>query len=141
MMEVVGSLIWSHQALSNLNVPHALIGGLALSEYDYGRATQDVDWLIPEEFTPLVLDYFLKNGFQIFHQSEDVLQLTGKAEIDFLIARRPISRGMIENARYSEKLNLPVLLLEDYLDFLREYFAFFKPKPRPRQKITGKFVF
>lgn len=48
-MDVVESLEWSHQALTQLKVPHALIGGMALSEYGYSRGTQDVDWLIPEE--------------------------------------------------------------------------------------------
>lgn len=114
-MEVFESLTWSHQELEKLNVPHALIGGMALSEYGYGRGTQDVDWLIPEEFVILVTERFLALGFQIFHQSKDVLQLTGKAEIDFLIARRPISRKMIEDAHLSTGLDLPVVSAEDLI--------------------------
>jgi hypothetical protein len=114
-MEVVQSLIWSHQALSQLNVPHALIGGMALSEYGYGRGTQDVDWMIPEEFVETVVQYFTENGFTIFHRSEEVLQFAGKADIDFLIARRPISRGMIDVANYSDHLKLSVVKIEDLI--------------------------
>ena len=122
-MDVAQSLLWSHKALTQLGVPHALIGGMALSEYDYGRGTQDVDWLIPEEFVSVVSKYFIENGFQIFHESPDVLQLTGKAEIDFLIARRPISRGMIQDAHYSTKLNLPVILPEDLIGLKIQAYA------------------
>ena len=114
-MEVVQSLIWSHELLSKLQVPHALIGGMALSEYGYGRGTQDVDWLIPEEYIDTVVSHFESNGFQIFHRSADVLQFSGKAEIDFIIARRRMSRAMIENAHYSEKMDLPVVLIEDLI--------------------------
>lgn len=114
-MDVVDSLVWSHQALSALNVPHALIGGLALSEYEYGRATQDVDWLVPEDSVKTIRDYFLKNGFSVFFESPDVLQFSGKAEIDFLVARRPISQSMLKDAHYSEKLKLPVVKPEDLI--------------------------
>jgi hypothetical protein len=44
-----------------------------------------------------------------------VLQLTGAAEIDFLLARRPISRAMIESAFYSSNLKLKVVLPEDLI--------------------------
>jgi hypothetical protein len=101
-LDILESLKWSHQALVSLNVPHALIGGMALSEYGYGRGTQDVDWLIPEEFSAAVKNHFLANGFQVFFESENALQFTGKAEVDFIVARRPVSRGMISDAAYSE---------------------------------------
>lgn len=122
-MDVVQSLQWSHKKLVELGVPHALIGGMALSEYGYGRGTQDVDWLIPEEFVATVLEHFQKEGFQVFHQSGDVLQLTGAAEIDFLIARRPISRSMIENAHESEGLDLPVVSSNDLIGLKIQCYA------------------
>ena len=122
-MDVLESLTWSHQLLSKLNVPHALIGGMALSEYGYGRGTQDVDWLIPEEFVNEVSNAFLKNGFTIYHQSQDVLQFSGKAEIDFLIARRPMGRAMIENSHYSNQLNLQVVLAEDLIGLKVQAYA------------------
>ena len=114
-MDVAETLQWSHEALAKLQVPHALIGGLALSEYGYGRFTQDVDWLIPEEHVSAVLLHFTQNGFQVFNQSEDVLQLSGKGTIDFLIAKRPISRAMIEDASYSSQLQMPVVKVEDLI--------------------------
>jgi hypothetical protein len=122
-MDVVQSLNWSHEQLVKLNVPHALIGGMALSEYGYGRGTQDVDWLIPEEFSMQVADAFIGAGFQIFHQTADVLQLSGKAEIDFIIARRPISRKMIEEAHYSDQLKMPVVLAEDLIGLKIQCYA------------------
>jgi hypothetical protein len=33
LMDVVESLTWSDETLTQLKVPHALIGGMALSEY------------------------------------------------------------------------------------------------------------
>jgi hypothetical protein len=115
MMNVLESLTWSHKILNDLNVPHALIGGMALSEYGYGRATQDVDWLIPEEFVNDVIKAFTAEKFTIFHRSEDVIQFSGEAQIDFLIARRPISRGMIDDASYSQSLEMPVVKAEDLI--------------------------
>ena len=122
-MDVLESLTWSHQKLSELKIPHALIGGMALSEYGYGRGTQDVDWLIPEEFVSDVAEAFLKNGFKVFHQSDDVLQFTGAAEVDFLIARRTVSRSMIDNAHYSDQLDLPVVLVEDLIGLKIQAYA------------------
>ncbi|MBU6154711.1 MAG: hypothetical protein KGP28_10455 [Bdellovibrionales bacterium] len=114
-MDLVQALTWSDAQLTDLKIPHALIGGMALSEYGYGRGTQDVDWLIPGEFSNIVISSFSNHGFSIFHQSEDVLQLTGAAEIDFLLARRPISRTMIESAHYSSHLKMKVVLPEDLI--------------------------
>ena len=122
-MDILESLTWSHQKLNELNVPHALIGGMALSEYGYARGTQDVDWLIPEEFVSLVSEAFLKHGFTVYHQSPDVLQFTGLAEIDFLIARRPISRAMIEQSHYSKNLELSVVLPEDLIGLKIQAYA------------------
>lgn len=122
-MNVADSLIESHNTLEKLGIPHALIGGMALSEYGYGRATQDVDWLVPEEKIEILLKEFLAQGFQIFHQSADVLQLTGKAEIDFLIARRPISREMLKDAKQSSGLGLPVVTAEDLIGLKIQAYA------------------
>ncbi|MBS1959701.1 MAG: hypothetical protein JST80_09540 [Bdellovibrionales bacterium] len=122
-MDIAESLLWSHQALVSLKVPHALIGGMALSEYGYARGTQDVDWLIPEESVSAVFQHFTNEGFQVFHQSADVLQFTGKAEIDFLIARRPISRAMLQNAKYSAPLQLPVVQAEDLIGLKIQAYA------------------
>jgi hypothetical protein len=114
-MDLVESLTWSDEQLKWLEIPHALIGGMALSEYGYGRGTQDVDWLIPEESVVKLLPHFLSKGFSLFHQSDDVIQLTGLAEIDFLIARRPISKAMLDHAHYSSHLKLKVVLPEDLI--------------------------
>lgn len=114
-MDVADALVWSHNQLVEIKVPHALIGGMALSEHGYSRGTQDVAWLIPEEHQALVSQHFQGLGFTLFHESAEVLQLSGKAEIDFLIARRPISRAMIENSVYSDQLQMPVVLVEDLI--------------------------
>lgn len=133
-MDVSESLIWSHRALTTLGVPHALIGGMALSEYGYGRGTQDVDWLIPEEHVTAVVAHLESEGFNVFHQTADVLQFGGKAEIDFIIARRPVSRGMIENAHYSQTLDLPVVLIEDLIGLKIQSYA---GNPKRKHKDLG----
>lgn len=37
----------SHEQLTALGIPHALVGGLAVGAHGYQYATQDVDWLVP----------------------------------------------------------------------------------------------
>ncbi len=36
---------------------------MALSEYGYGRGAQDVDWLMPEEFSNTVLSSFSNHAY------------------------------------------------------------------------------
>lgn len=122
-MNLLESLQWSHHVLTQLKAPHALIGGLALSEYGYSRGTQDVDWLIPEECVSAVRTRFLSEGFQVLHESGDVIQFEGKAGIDFLIARRPISRQMLEDAAYSDHLQMPVVKAEDLIGLKIQAYA------------------
>lgn len=122
-MNVVESLRYSHELLKKENIPHALIGGMALSEYGYGRGTQDVDWLIPEESAERVKTLLLGDGFTVFHEQPDVMQFEGKAPIDFIIARRPISQEMLRNATLSQTLDLPVVLVEDLIGLKIQAYA------------------
>ncbi|NDG84326.1 MAG: hypothetical protein EBX52_04715 [Proteobacteria bacterium] len=114
-MNLLESLRWSDQKLTESGVPHALIGGLALAHYGYGRGTQDIDWLVPEESKDSVKRLFHAHGFKILHESDDVLQFEGLAPVDFLIARRPISRQMIEDSFFSSALQLKVVRAEDLI--------------------------
>jgi hypothetical protein len=82
-----------------------------------------LDWLIPEEFAETIRIEFLNGGFKIYHQSADVLQFGTKAEVNFIIARRPISRKMIEDAHYSQELQLPVVLIEDLIGLKIQAYA------------------
>lgn len=92
------SLKHAHSLLEQNNIPHALIGGLALACYGSTRATVDLEFLVREEHKQKVEDLFLLNGFSLGNESIEVLQFAGIGYIDFLLARRPISQKILEDA-------------------------------------------
>src|SRR4051812_44010576 len=115
MLGLRHTLIQISQMLDENQIPFALIGAMALSEYEQNRATRDVDMLIPEEFVDQVKSNMLSLGYSLFHQSEEVLQYQGQGMVDFLIARRPISRAMIATAKPGAKSKLPCVSAEDLI--------------------------
>jgi hypothetical protein len=82
-----------------------------------------VDWLIPEESKNTVKSVFQASGFSILHESDDVIQFEGLAPVDFLIARRPISRKMIDDSFYSSSLQLKIVRAEDLIGLKIQAFS------------------
>lgn len=105
-------LITVHESLQKVNIDHALIGAFAMACYGIQRATGDIDFLIDEKDKNQTIEVLKKLGFTIFHQSEDVLQLQGPGNVDFLIARRPLSREMLKEAELIPPLNIKSVSLE-----------------------------
>ena len=99
MMGLRETLKLVHRLLDEAQVPHALIGGLALASYGSPRATDDLDLLVAEEHKDLVCMVFEKNGFRRTNSSLEVLQFSGLGYVDILLARRPITQGLLTNAK------------------------------------------
>lgn len=133
-----------------------MIGGLALASYGAHRATKDVDLLIDAVQAKTVKDLFLKNGFKISNESEEVLQFTGSGNIDFLLARRPMSLEMLKRAKVLPPFEIKCVDLDkidvlsvirneksasalkskEFFEFLDEYWEIFCPPP-PSEPIEG----
>jgi hypothetical protein len=50
-------------ALDELNIPYAIVGGMALNEYGYRRVTVDVDVLLTRESLQKFKDHWLGRGY------------------------------------------------------------------------------
>ncbi len=105
-------LISVHQMLQDAQIEHALIGAFAMAHYGIQRATGDIDFLIDENDKKKALSAFKEKGFNIFYQSDDVLQFEGPGSIDFLLAKRPMSRKMLKEAQAIEPLNIKCVSVE-----------------------------
>ena len=114
-MNLRQTLKLAHTLLSDANIDHALIGGLALATYGSTRATVDLDLLIHESDALKAKELLLKNGFTIDHESPEVIQFKGMGYVDLLLARRPISQKMLFEAHKSGPEGIKVLKPEDII--------------------------
>ena len=105
-------LISVHDALQTAQIEHALIGAFAMAHYGVQRATGDIDFLIDETDRKKALTALEKLGFRIFHESDEVFQLEGPGNVDFLLAKRQLSRKMLEEAQVIEPLNIKCVSIE-----------------------------
>jgi hypothetical protein len=77
----------------------ALIGGLALAAHNYLRATQDIDFLVDAVDADRMHTALLELGYRCLHRSGDAANyVRGDEGLDFLYARRPASRVLLETA-------------------------------------------
>ncbi len=115
MMDLRATLQLAHTLLTQANIDHALIGGLALACYGSTRATQDLDLLIHENQVARAKELLEKNGFTMLHESPEVLQFDGIGLVDILIARRPISQRMLFDATPGGPEGIRFLKAEDLI--------------------------
>ncbi|MBL7132086.1 MAG: nucleotidyltransferase [Candidatus Omnitrophica bacterium] len=109
------------EALKRDKIDFALIGGLALQSAGITRTTRDIDLLILSESTAKIKDILLKSGYELIHESEDVLNFTGKkpelGRVDFLLAHRKYTLAMLKRAEEQPALEgrfkIKVLKAED----------------------------
>lgn len=114
-MNLRSTLKLAHYLFEQNNIPHALIGGLALACYGSTRATIDLDLLIPEEHKQKSRELLLANGFNLTNESSEVMQFSGIGYIDILIARRPISQKMLEEANLNGPEGIRFVKTEDLI--------------------------
>lgn len=115
MMNLRATLKLAHSLLDQHSIPHALVGGLALACYGSTRATVDLDLLIREEHKEKVKALFLGNGFNLVHESQEVLQFSGIGYVDILLARRPISQKILSEASNEGPEGIKVVKSEDLI--------------------------
>lgn len=84
---------------TRLQVPPALIGGLALAAHDVVRATRDVDFLVDAEDADRLHGLLLELGYHCVHRSTEAANyLRGEEGFDLLYAHRPIARNLLSAA-------------------------------------------
>lgn len=115
MINLRKTLEKSHTILSEQGISHALIGGFALAVYGQHRATVDIDFLADGNKKELIKSSFLKNGFLLNHESDEVLQFSGSGFVDILLANRPLSQKMLKQAIKNQELGVYVLRPEDII--------------------------
>lgn len=100
----------------------AVIGGFALHAAGFPRATQDIDFLVHVDDVPAVKDILVGFGYDIVHESPDVLNFWGKLKelggIDFIIAHRRYALAMLDRAKSYEMLpgyQVNVVIPEDII--------------------------
>jgi hypothetical protein len=98
-MDLKQLLKHAHDILTQAQIDHALIGGIALGAYGVQRFTNDIDFLIAGELRLQTRAAFIQYGFSVYYESVEVLQLEGSGQIDILFANRPISRQLIADAK------------------------------------------
>jgi hypothetical protein len=85
--------------LSGAQIKFALIGGFALGAHGIHRATKDIDLLVDGSQKELAKKIFLKEGFKIIFESNEVLQMVGIGYVDIVFANRPLSLEMLLEAQ------------------------------------------
>lgn len=114
-MNLRATLKLAHSLLDQNEVPHAMIGGLAMACYGSGRATVDLDLLIKEENKDLVKTLFLANGFNLVNETVEVMQFAGLGYVDILLARRPISQQILNEANGNGPEGIRFIKAEDLI--------------------------
>ncbi len=115
MINLRKTLTDAHSALEQAGVLHALIGGFALAVYGHHRATADIDLLADGSKKEIIKSALLKNGFNLKHESTEVLQFSGIGFLDIILANRPLSQEMLKRAQLSHELSVYILKPEDII--------------------------
>ena len=114
-MNIRESLSFVKETLSEANIRYALVGGIGLACHGSTRATIDIDFLVDEKNKEIVKKLFKENGFSLDHETEEVLQFSGPALVDFLIARRPTSKKMLDSLIQDGPEGISYLRAEDLI--------------------------
>ncbi len=114
-MKLRDLLLSTHRILADQGIPHALVGGFALSALGVTRATNDVDYLVDGDFKDAARELFLRNGYTIFFESPEVIQLQGVGLVDLLFANRPLSKSMLVRTSDVSLLGIPCLDAADLI--------------------------
>ncbi|MBK9294371.1 MAG: nucleotidyl transferase AbiEii/AbiGii toxin family protein [Oligoflexia bacterium] len=116
MFDLRKTLLLATEALSNAKISHALIGGFALAHHGVSRATVDIDFLADGEQKPQIISALTKAGFKLVLETPEVLHLEGNSGfLDVLLANRPTSKKMLNEAVKDKSLGVYVLKAEDII--------------------------
>lgn len=81
------------------NIDFALIGGFALGAHGVHRSTKDIDFLVDGSKKILIKKLFIDAGFNIFFESEELIQMDGPGYLDIIFANRPLSLEMLKQSK------------------------------------------
>ena len=115
MKSIKSTLIEAHNILKDLNIDHALIGGLALGNLGVHRATVDVDLLVDGDEKNKIPSAFESKGYKLQVETEEVMHFSGDIAIDLLLANRTPTKKMLERASYIEEMDVKCLKAEDII--------------------------
>lgn len=111
------------ESFNKENINFAIIGGFAMQAYGIARATSDIDLLVIVDDKDKVKQILLENGYELKHESDDVMNFFGKnlsrGRLDFLIAHRKYTREMLKRAKIKKVLGgryqIKTLTIEDQI--------------------------
>jgi hypothetical protein len=115
MLDLRKTLLDASSALKKAGISHALIGGFAMATYGHHRTTVDVDFLADGSKKEAIKTTLLGIGFQLVFESDEVLQFSGPGLLDILLANRPLSLEMLEQAQQNAQLGVYVVRPEDII--------------------------
>lgn len=117
--KVLGQLA---RAFQREGIDFALIGAFAMAARGVARATADLDVLAAGERADDVARIMLGFGYRELHRSPDAANYAAHdaqlGRVDFLFARRPYSRAMLERATarpLTKRLQVKVVEVEDII--------------------------
>jgi len=117
--EAVSKIVFDQ--FSKQQVRFAIIGGFAMHAAGFARATADIDFLVHHEDVGKVKSILTAFGYDIGHESKDVINFWGQLKplggIDFIIAHRKYALSMLERAKPYELLQymVRVVMPEDII--------------------------
>lgn len=122
-MDFISTFKFLIEKLNRERIDFAIIGGLALQFSGITRTTLDIDFLVLGEDSSKIKDIMLKKGYNLIHESEDVLNFVSDklnlGRVDFLLAHRKYSISMLKRAEEKEvfagKFKVKVLKIEDQI--------------------------
>ena len=88
MKNILQTLREVHNILTDANIDHALIGGLALGNLGIHRATMDVDLLVDGEAREQIIQVLELHGYQLHLMTDEVIHFIGDIGLDLLLANR-----------------------------------------------------
>ncbi|MBI2606997.1 MAG: hypothetical protein HYW49_13065 [Deltaproteobacteria bacterium] len=115
MVSLRKTLTTAHNALESAGIAHALIGGFALAHFGVHRATQDVDFIADGGRKAEIIAALTQAGFQLTHDLAEALHFEGVGNLDILLARRPISKSMLSQAKKMGAEEIKILGVEDII--------------------------
>jgi len=122
-MDFISIFRYIIEAFKRESIDFALIGGLALQASGVTRTTRDIDLLILSKDNKKIKDLLLSHGYDLIHESEDVLNFVGKklelGRIDFLLAHRKYTLAILARAYeqpvLENKFKVKIIKAEDLI--------------------------
>ena len=122
-MAIKDELIRLTAALRNANIPHALIGGLAVGFSGVARFTNDIDLLIDDADRERAVRELGTLGYRVWKEGSEFIQMEGPVPLDLMMAKRLLSRMMITNAQAAAGSGIPCVSVEDLIGLKIQSFA------------------